>query len=117
MSDETIRTKAISYTRDNWKVILSSFATALITSGGWLAAKSFDAGKHMSDDVTFMAKFNELAADVKKQGEKQSEMNLHLAHMDEHMTSIDGHVNGLESWRNGEGVPVFSTKLGHRAKH
>lgn len=117
MNEETIRTKAITYTRTHWKVILSSVATAIVTSGGWLATKSFDAGRRMSDDATFMLKFNEMASDVKKQGEKQSEMNLHLAHMDEHMTSIDGHVNGLEAWRNGEGVPVFSTKPGHRAKH
>lgn len=115
--DETIRTRALSYTRSHWKIILSSVATAIITSGGWLAAKSFDAGKRMSDDATLVRKIDDMASDIKRQGEQQAEANLHLARMDEHMTSIDGHIHDLEDWRNGKGVPVFSTNQGHRAKH
>jgi len=99
-----------AWIRRNWRVIASVLASAVITSGGWLASMAFNAGKHASEDAALVAKIDEMAKKIDKHAEQQIAANEHLARMDEHMTSIDGHIAGLEAWRNGEGVPVFSTK-------
>lgn len=44
--------------------------------------------------------------------------NQRLEHLDGTLEGLDARMANLEGWRNGNGVPIFSTKQqGRRAKH
>lgn len=109
--------------RRNWKVLASTVATAIVTSGGWLASKSFDAGMNKSESAKLAEKLDSLAGDVKRANESLESVKTDLNTVKTEQAVMKSQVSDVHDWKEkvtgvADSTPIARlTPQGHRTRH
>lgn len=90
MSDETIRTKALSYTRDHWKSVLHVASWAMAA----LVAYEFSQGHKQAETEMTAKDFQELKVEVHN-------MHGELTQVKESQARVEGTVAAIIPWAQG----------------
>jgi len=119
MTDETIRTKALTYTRSHLKEILAY----AITAASVTVTASMAYGHKQAGDEMTAKDFQELKVEVQK-------MHSELTQVKESQARVEGTVAAIIPWAQGaakfqaavqqgaaEALATPIPKSGHRAKH
>lgn len=112
--EDTIRTKAINYTRTNWKTVVA-YVVAAVTTG----ANVFIAiGHRQSDSAVVAASVTQLVTKVEGLTDKVNTQSADIAGMTAKVDMIHDDVQGFKAWKDrvtGVAETVTVPKLqGHR---
>lgn len=124
MNEETIRTKALNYTRDHLKVIVSVGLTSIV----WLVVQSFSVGAYrekidqMDKHMESIDQKQEAKADVERQDRQQ--MKDDLSEIKTTVRGMDARLGRVEDWRDGirrdvqdaNAVKIPKLTMGHRTR-
>lgn len=122
MSDEeTIRTKALTYTRENWKVIIAWVITAVTTG-----ANAFIAiGHKQAGSETLVGDVATLKTDMKGLKDSVASTNVSLARIEGTLNGINMKADEFGEFKKGVqtgarealATPIPKGPQGRRAKH
>jgi len=124
VNEETIRTKALNYTRDHLKVIVSVGLTSIV----WLVVQSFSVGAYrekidqMDKHMESIDQKQEAKADVERQDRQQ--MKDDLSEIKTTVRGMDARLGRVEDWRDGirrdvqdaNAVKIPKLTMGHRTR-
>lgn len=85
--------------------VISIIVTAF-TFGGAVAVYKF---KYQQAEHDRREDHEVLVKLVKSQTDTSHQIDMHLQHLDDTLQGVDQRLGDVEAWRNGKGVPTFST--------
>lgn len=116
VADDTIRTKALTYTRDHLKEI-AAYAVAVASS---VVAASVTWGHKQADTEMLSKNVSDLTIEIKSMHGEVRELSDNQIKMSGKLDSVDEKVNDFKTWKDritGVAETINIPKLAHRAKH
>lgn len=97
MSDDTIRTRALTFGRSHWKMV----AAWVIACASTLVNISIAIGHRQSDSAVVAASVTQLVSKVDGLTDKVNTQSADIAGMTAKVDMIHEDVNGIKAWKDG----------------